>query len=1113
MKRKFTYKILLFCLIVLTIPALSLYAQVSTSSTSLQKKLLVRDSLDYKNIPILINTTSNEFSPLPYKGGLMYISNKPIPKEKVVFNKIYWTKDTGFKIIDKININFNSIDTTIKYIKEGKTDDFTAPTSNDNDILVRYKKNNRSENSIEISFSNFSTDQSFSYNDSSKLLIYAKKSNYTKDGVKHWALWQAYLLNGKLKQKKKILFEDSNADYLYPFLTEDGSKLYLSSNSKNGKGGYDIYHVNIQGGVINTNLIALNDINTKFDEIGPSVINDTIFFSSNKEGGLGGFDAYNFSTNSKWGVRNIGYPVNSEKDEVGIKKAFDTYYLTTNRNGNFDILNLKYLPISYVINGVLTYRNDGSLASNHLMYLKDKDAGVILDSIRTDNYAKYSFIGKPNRDYEFTTLNGDSLYEQFAIQISPNQKQLDFISYINGRTPKQKADSLNALWVMEENRKADSIAKFSVNTKFVVHYGFDKSNISNSEKLVLDSLIKKLTFLPKVFISVGAFTDCIGSYKYNYRLSVKRGKAVVSYLIKNGLDKQRIIANGYSKKYTISPCLTKYSNKTKSLQQDSRRAEIVLSENKKTDWATLELQRGKNYYTIYNSSKVVSSLIVNAKINKDSIKAVQAYLSKQALEQKLESQRLAKAESKLASETKAKEKAISLANEMILKDSIKVVQAYLAKQKLEQKLQTQRMAKAEGKLAAESKAKEKAIALANEMRLKDSINKANAIAALNLKNENLLKVKLELGKQDSIKSVQLFLVKQALAQKLEAQKQLQAASKLAAETKAKEKAIALANEMRLKDSINKANAIAALNLKNENLLKVKLELAKQDSIESVQLSLVKQALAQKLETQKQLKAEAKLLAETKAKEKAIAMVNELRIKDSINKANAITTLNLRNENLLKAKLSRAKQDSTVKAKAKAELDFIAQVTAYKKRAKDSLAAASLKALTAKPNVIIAKSDIVSTPKVAVEEDITKEEILKSLDILAKLKLEQERIVEYLTKRINKKPILIYVSSDSVSIEIYDNGIHDNDSVSVIYNKRIVVDKQELKVNKPIKFKLKVDKDSKNNELVFVADNLGTEPPNTGVMFITEKSGRRQQIILSTDMTHNEVIYFIRIEKQ
>ncbi len=1115
MIRKTTYKIILFCLIVLTFQFRVVHAQDALNLPAVQKRLLLRDSLDYKNRPLLINTTSNEFSPIPYKGGLMYISNKPIQNEKLTFNKIYWTKDTGFKIID--NLNFNSTDTTIKVLNKGKTDDFTAPTSNDNDILIRYKKIKRTLNSVEISFINFSTDQAFTYNDSSKLLIYVKKSNSSKAGIKHWTLWQAYLLNGKLKQKKRILFEDSNADYLYPFLNDDGSKLYLSSNVKNGKGGYDIYYVKIQGKVVSSNLIAVNDINTKFDEIGPSVINDTIIFSSNREGGLGGFDAYYFSANAKWGVQNIGYPVNSEKDEVSIKKAFNEYYLTTNRNGNFDILNLKYLPISYTINGILSYANDGSLASNHLMYIKDKDAGTILDTIRTDENAKYSFIGKPNRDYEIATLNGDSNYIQFAIQTNSNQQNFDFVSHINGSSPKQKADSLNALWVVVEKRKTDSLAKFSLNTKFVVHYGFDKSIISIKEKLVLDSLINKLSILPNVFISVGAFTDCIGSYKYNYRLSVKRGKAVVDYLIQHGLDKQRIIANGYSKKYTISPCITKYTSKNKLLQQNSRRAEIVLSENKKTDWASLELQRGKNYYALYNSSNAKPNLILNANNNIDSIRNI---LATNALNTKMD--RLLKAKLESIKQDSIKAVQASLANEAV------VQKLKAQKQAIVQKLEAQKLARIEAKLLAETKAKEKAIVVANELRIKDSINKANAITALNFRNENLIKAKIERAKQDSIIAVQIAIDKQGAAQKLIAQKQaivqkLEAQKLAAAEAKqakqlaneiAKQKMIAFANERRINDSINKENAIAALNLRNENLLKVKLERIRQDSIKAVQASLAKQAMLQKLEVQKLAAAEAKeakQLANEIAKQKMIALANERRIKDSINKANAITALNLRNENLLKAKLARAKQDSIVKARAKAELDLIAQVTASKKRTKDSLAA--LKTLTAKPNIIIAKSDLVSKPTVAVEEDMTKEEILKSLDILAKLKLEQERIVEYLTKRINKKPILIYVSSDSVSIEIYDNGIHDNDSVSVIYNKRIVVDKQELKVNKPIKFKLKVDKESKNNELVFVAENLGTEPPNTGVMFITEKSGRRQQVVLSTDMTHNELIYFIRIEKQ
>ncbi|MDE3236586.1 MAG: OmpA family protein, partial [Bacteroidota bacterium] len=142
----------------------------------------------------------------------------------------------------------------------------------------------------------------------------------------------------------------------------------------------------------------------------------------------------------------------------------------------------------------------------------------------------------------------------------------------------------------------------------------------------------------------------------------------------------------------------------------------------------------------------------------------------------------------------------------------------------------------------------------------------------------------------------------------------------------------------------------------------------------------------------------------------------------------------------------------------------------------------------------------------------KQELISVLDSLARLKSEQERIVTYLTKRINKTPIPIYTAADSVTIEIYDSGIHDNDSVSVIYNKRLVVDRKELMVDRPIKFVVKVDKNPKNNELVVVAENLGTEPPNTAVLVITDKYNKRQEVMLSTDLTHNEVVYFIKIMK-
>ena len=167
--------------------------------------------------------------------------------------------------------------------------------------------------------------------------------------------------------------------------------------------------------------------------------------------------------------------------------------------------------------------------------------------------------------------------------------------------------------------------------------------------------------------------------------------------------------------------------------------------------------------------------------------------------------------------------------------------------------------------------------------------------------------------------------------------------------------------------------------------------------------------------------------------------------------------------------------------------------------------------TVKAKPVVSKVPVVSAAQE--EEAISKEEIIKALDSLAKLRTEQERIVNYLTKRINKKPILIYTEADSVNVEIYDSGIHDKDSVSIIYNNRIVVDRKELNVKSPIKFTLKVSSNPSSNQLVFVAENLGFDPPNTAVMIITDKFGKRQEIILNTDLTHNEVVHFIKILKK
>ena len=204
-----------------------------------------------------------------------------------------------------------------------------------------------------------------------------------------------------------------------------------------------------------------------------------------------------------------------------------------------------------------------------------------------------------------------------------------------------------------------------------------------------------------------------------------------------------------------------------------------------------------------------------------------------------------------------------------------------------------------------------------------------------------------------------------------------------------------------------------------------------------------------------------------------------------------------------------KKDTVVKAITKPIIDSV-KANPKPIIKKDTLVKATPKPIINKDSIAKQQLVLKKNKETQIEDSITRKEILAALEELSKLKREQERIVEYLTKRINKKPIEIYTNADSVTVELYDSGIHDNDSVSVIYNSHLVVDKQELQVNKPIKFNLKLDKTKKYNELVLVAENLGTLPPNTAVMIITDQFNKRQEVFLTADLSHNEVVYFIKI---
>ena len=97
---------------------------------------------------------------------------------------------------------------------------------------------------------------------------------------------------------------------------------------------------------------------------------------------------------------------------------------------------------------------------------------------------------------------------------------------------------------------------------------------------------------------------------------------------------------------------------------------------------------------------------------------------------------------------------------------------------------------------------------------------------------------------------------------------------------------------------------------------------------------------------------------------------------------------------------------------------------------------------------------------------------------------------------------LYVNTDSITLNVYDNGVVDGDIVSVVYNDKIIVDKLSLK-SKALVVKIPVGKVG-INKLVFYAHNLGEFPPNTAQLDIYYGI-KKEELTISSDYTVSSAI--------
>ncbi len=190
---------------------------------------------------------------------------------------------------------------------------------------------------------------------SDKKTVYFTRSNNIEanDDVLYLSLYS--VATGELDEQDSIVPLSINNDHysvMHPTISNDGKKLFFSSNMPGGFGGLDLYYCEIFGvqeKKINGKLEKINKlsdpinlgekINTEGNEVFPYFMNDNIlFYSSDGRIGLGGLDifmVYNYLDSTLLKIDNIGKPFNSPKDDFSffISKDIKFGFISSNRAG------------------------------------------------------------------------------------------------------------------------------------------------------------------------------------------------------------------------------------------------------------------------------------------------------------------------------------------------------------------------------------------------------------------------------------------------------------------------------------------------------------------------------------------------------------------------------------------------------------------------------------------------------------------------------------------------------------------------------------------------------------------------------------------------------------
>jgi hypothetical protein len=185
-----------------------------------------------------------------------------------------------------------------------------------------------------------------------------------------------------------------------------------------------------------------------------------------------------------------------------------------------------------------------------------------------------------------------------------------------------------------------------------------------------------------------------------------------------------------------------------------------------------------------------------------------------------------------------------------------------------------------------------------------------------------------------------------------------------------------------------------------------------------------------------------------------------------------------------------KPQPVVKAQAKPEPKPV-------KRQDGPVAKTTVKKIPVKPHSVKRDSAIIIFKKSVTDTTLIPHASIKE-------KPPAQSIPDLVLTRENPLIKQIETQPGEIIIDLYDNGQIDGDTVTIYHNNELIVSKAALS-HQPVSFHIKVDSLHPHHELIMVANNLGSIPPNTSLMIITANNKRYEVFISSSEQKNAKIV--------